>query len=101
MPRIRRSAGRKCFTLLYNSLKLSGNLPQSSGGQPLSAFSDADKIAGWAKEAMEQMAANGIAGGSGGKLSPADTATRAEWPRSFITCYPDSIYERNERLWKR
>ena len=69
---------QEMFTLLYNSLKLCGSLPQGSSGQPLSAFRDADKIAGWAKEAMEQMAANGIAAVAAVSFLRQDTATRAE-----------------------
>jgi hypothetical protein len=66
------------FTLLYNGLKAVGELPHGSGGKKLSGFSDAEQIAPWAAEAMSLMAETGTIAGSGGKLSPAGTATRAE-----------------------
>ena len=66
------------FTLLYNALKVIGGLPQGSTGKSLSDFIDAGQIAPWAKDAMELLVRTGTVGGSSGKLSPADTTTRAE-----------------------
>lgn len=69
---------QEMFTLLYNALKVTGRLPESKGGKDLTAFSDAGDIASWAKTAMTLLVKTGAVGGSGGKLSPAATATRAE-----------------------
>lgn len=69
---------QEMFTLLYNTLKTVGKLPEAEPDKALPAFSDAREIAPWARAAMSLMTQAGIASGSGGKLSPADTATRAE-----------------------
>ena len=41
-------------------------------------FTDASQIAPWAQEAMSYLVSTGMVAGSGGKLNPAGTATRAE-----------------------
>ena len=69
---------QEMFTLLYNALKAIDKLPKVSSGKTLSSFSDAGELASWAKDAMSVMVRAGITGGSGGKLSPSATATRAE-----------------------
>ena len=69
---------QEMFALLYNALKVIGQLPEGTAGKSLSAFSDADKIASWAKDAMTLFVQTGTLSGSGGKLSPANTSTRAE-----------------------
>ena len=69
---------QEMFTLLYNTLKAIGKLPQGNVGKPLSSFSDAGQIALWAKDAMALMSETGIIGGDGGKLSPTNATTRAE-----------------------
>ena len=67
------------FTLLYNALKVIGQLPEgSSSGKTLADFSDADAIAPWAKEAMMLLVKYGIVGGSNGKPTPQGPTTRAE-----------------------
>ncbi|NLL57582.1 MAG: S-layer homology domain-containing protein [Firmicutes bacterium] len=66
------------FTLLYNALKVIGQLPEGSSGKTFSDFSDSDAIAPWAKEAMMLLVKAGIVGGSNGKLTPQGTTTRAE-----------------------
>ena len=48
-----------------------------SGGS-LSAFSDAGSVAGWAKEAVSWAVGQGLLRGSGGRLSPGASVTRAE-----------------------
>jgi uncharacterized repeat protein (TIGR02543 family) len=65
-------------TMLYNTLKVLGQLPQGSSGRTLSGFGDADEIASWAREAMELLVETGVVSGSDGRLNPHDTATRAE-----------------------
>lgn len=75
---------QEMFTLLYNALNVIGQLPQEqklpvgSSGKTLSDFSDADNIASWAKDAITLLVKTGTVSGSGGKLSPTDTTTRAE-----------------------
>ncbi|MCR4437304.1 MAG: S-layer homology domain-containing protein, partial [Eubacteriales bacterium] len=69
---------QEMFTLLYNALKAINRLPRGSSGKSLSDFSDADDIAPWAKDAVKLLVETGTIGGSGGKLLPQDTATRAQ-----------------------
>jgi len=69
---------QEMFTLLYNTLKAIGKLPERIAEKPLSAFSDAESIAPWAKEAMTLLVETGAIAGNGGKLSPTGTTTRAE-----------------------
>jgi len=45
---------------------------------PISDFGDSSKIAPWAKDAMTLMVSSEVVSGSGGKLNPTGTATRAE-----------------------
>lgn len=68
---------QEMFTLLYNALKVIGQLPQGNG-RLLTDFTDADRIAPWAQEAMKRLVEAMMINGSGNKLSPEDTATRAE-----------------------
>jgi len=69
---------QEMFTLLYNALKVIGRLPEGSGGKPLRSFTDTDDIASWAKEAMTLLVETGTISGSGGRLFPTSTTTRAE-----------------------
>jgi len=75
---------QEMFTLLYNSLKVIGQLPQSekpsqdSADRTRSDFTDAGRISFWAKDAMTVMIETGTVSGNGGKLSPISTTTRAE-----------------------
>jgi len=69
---------QEMFTMLYNALKAIGELPAGTSGKQLSAFSDAEHVASWAKDAMKFMVETGIISGNDGKLSATDTTTRAE-----------------------
>ncbi len=69
---------QEMFTLMYNALKVIGELPGGTPGKSLSDFSDAGEIAAWAKDAMTLFVETGTIGGSGGKLTPTDTTTRAQ-----------------------
>lgn len=69
---------QELFTLLYNALQVIGRLPEGDSGGTLADFSDAGQIDAWAKEAMTLLVRTGTVGGSGGKLNPLDTTTRAE-----------------------
>jgi len=69
---------QEMFTLLYNGLKVIGKLPRGNSGKTLSDFSDSGDIAPWAKDAMKLLVETGTVGGSGGRLTPTDTTTRAQ-----------------------
>lgn len=69
---------QEMFTLLYNTLKELGELPVGTTGTTLESFRDADKVAPWAKEAVEYLAKTGMVRGSDGLLTPESIATRAE-----------------------
>jgi uncharacterized repeat protein (TIGR02543 family) len=69
---------QEMFTLLYNALKAIGELPEGTSGKSLSDFRDTDMIAAWARDAMTLFVETGTIGGSGGKLTPTDTTTRAQ-----------------------
>jgi uncharacterized repeat protein (TIGR02543 family) len=69
---------QEMFTMLYNALKVIGQLPQGDSGKTSLDFSDASEIASWAKEAMTVLVETGVIHGSDGKLTPTGTATRAE-----------------------
>jgi hypothetical protein len=83
---------QEMFTLLYNTLKTAGQLPGLHGqaigeaddqptnysGKTLTDFIDAGDIAPWARVAMKRLVEAGIISGSGNRLSPKDTASRAQ-----------------------
>ncbi len=69
---------QEMFTLLYNALGAIGKLPRGSSGSTLSSFSDAGDIAPWAVDAVRLLVETGTVSGSGNRLSPKDTATRAQ-----------------------
>ena len=83
---------QEMFTLLYNVLKVIGQLPgthgravgeandqpQGDSGKSLSSFTDAGQIASWAKDAMTLLVETGTIGGNNGMLTPTSTTTRAE-----------------------
>ncbi len=69
---------QEMFTLLYNVLKSIGELPAVTEEKDINTFSDADSIAAWAKEAITVLVGSGAVNGSGGKLLPGDTTSRAE-----------------------
>ncbi len=69
---------QEMFTLLYNALNVLGQLPEGDSGKTISDFTDAGQIDTWAKDAMALLVKTGTVGGSGGKLNPTGTTTRAE-----------------------
>ncbi|HPA53539.1 MAG TPA: GLUG motif-containing protein [Bacillota bacterium] len=69
---------QEMFTLLYNALKVIGQLPESDSGKTLSDFSDAEEIDTWAVTAMTLLVETGTISGSGERLTPKGTTTRAE-----------------------
>lgn len=69
---------QELFTLLYRALDLLGELPSAVSGRTLAGFSDTGDIADYAKAPMEALVKGGIVGGSGGRLNPENTSTRAQ-----------------------
>ncbi|UOO37948.1 S-layer homology domain-containing protein [Oscillospiraceae bacterium CM] len=69
---------QEMFTLLYNALTVIGEPPEGNAGKELSDFSDADRVASWAKNAMTLLIETGSISGSSGKLFPTESTTRAE-----------------------
>lgn len=69
---------QEMFTLLYNALKVINRLPKDDLGKTMSSFADENRIAPWAKEAMDYLVKAGTISGSGGKLYPENTSSRAE-----------------------
>ena len=69
---------QEMFTMVYNALKAINKLPEGNNGKSLSSFSDAKDISPWATEAMKLLVENETIVGSGGKLSPKETTTRAQ-----------------------
>ena len=63
-------------TILYRYAKQKGYDVSKSAA--LTAFSDADKVNGYAAEAMQWAVAEGLLQGSNGKLNPQGSATRAQ-----------------------
>lgn len=63
-------------TILYRYAKQKGYDVSKSAA--LTAFSDADKVSGYAAEAMQWAVAEGLLQGSNGKLNPQGSATRAQ-----------------------
>lgn len=63
-------------TILYRYAKQKGY--DVSKSAVLTAFSDADKVSGYAAEAMQWAVAEGLLQGSNGKLNPQGSATRAQ-----------------------
>jgi len=69
---------QEMVTLLYNALKVIGQLPKGVSGKKLADFTDTGSIAPWAKEAMAYLVETGNISGSGGKLEPTGGTTRAQ-----------------------
>jgi hypothetical protein len=69
---------QEMFTLLYNALKVIGQIPQGDTGKTVSDFSDVSQIADWAREPIAAFVATGRISGNAGKIKPLSTTTRAE-----------------------
>jgi len=67
-----------CFTMLYKTLEMQGNLPENDEIQNFDDFTDVSAIAQYAKVPMKTFTENGIISGSNGSLNPTDVASRAE-----------------------
>lgn len=69
---------QEMFTLLYNTLKATDKLPAGASEKHIPVFSDAARIASWAKDGISLLTDTDIISGNGGRLAPESTATRAE-----------------------
>ena len=69
---------QEMFTLLYNTLKILGQLPKGKGDKTLSYFKDIYNIAPWSREPIIFLIETGILMGIEDKLCLTDIATRAE-----------------------
>lgn len=69
---------QELFTLLYRTLNVLGELPAAKTGATVTAFADADAIAGYAQDAFKVLVESGVVAGNGGKLDPAGASTRAQ-----------------------
>ncbi|MDD4389257.1 MAG: S-layer homology domain-containing protein [Eubacteriales bacterium] len=75
---------QEMFTLLYNALGVLDDLPAGDSGKTLSDFADSDAIADWAREALTTLVEWGIVSGSGGRLEPTATTTRAQMAQVMV-----------------
>ena len=69
---------QEMFVMLYNALKVLGELPAATGTKQLSDFSDANQSASWAQDALNALVQSGIISGADGKLAPTETTSRAQ-----------------------
>ncbi len=69
---------QEMFTLLYKTLAQIGELPTGDSGKDLTAFSDGDKVAAWATDAVTLLTETGTITGNDGKLRLTETTTRAQ-----------------------
>jgi len=69
---------QEMFTLLYNTLKVIGQLPEGSSSKTLTDFTDAGQIDSWAEDAMTLLVETETVRGHNGALTPLSTTTRAE-----------------------
>ncbi|MEL7563542.1 MAG: S-layer homology domain-containing protein [Dehalobacterium sp.] len=80
---------QEMFVLLYNALKLTNNLPQGTTENLLTNFSDQDKIASWAKDAITLFVSTGTINGSEGMLNLTNTTNRAEMAQVLYNLLAD------------
>lgn len=69
---------QEMFVMLCQALRALSELPEATSGKNLSDYSDGGEIAAWARDSMETLVQGGVISGSGGRLMPENTATRAE-----------------------
>lgn len=69
---------QEMFTMLYNALKVIGQLPEGDSGKTLLDFTDGGNISAWAKEAMEYFVKTGIIVGNNSQVEPRGSATRGQ-----------------------
>ncbi len=69
---------QEMISLLYKTLKVMGKLPTTDKGKTLTAYTDANQVAPWAKDGMELFVKAGILTGQNGKLEPTKKASRGQ-----------------------
>lgn len=69
---------QEMFTLLYRALDMLGELPEGTSGKAAGDYDDAGQLSAYAKDAVDAFVKAGVISGSGGKLNPSATTTRAE-----------------------
>lgn len=69
---------QEMFTMLYNALKVTKELPTTDTGNQLKNFSDAEQADSWSKEALISLVKAGIITGDNSTLKPKATTSRAE-----------------------
>ncbi len=69
---------QEMLVLLHKILKSIDKLPKGENGKELTAYTDANQIATWAKEAMALFVKAGIITGSDNKLTPEEAVNRAQ-----------------------
>lgn len=69
---------QEMFTMLYNALKALDKLPAGDSDKALANFTDSDRVATWAKEAMTALVKSDTVAGSGAKLDPTGGSGRAQ-----------------------
>jgi len=69
---------QEMFTMLYNVLKVIGQMPSGDSRKTLTDFNDSDDIAPWARNAVKLLAESGIINGIGNRLLLKETTTRAQ-----------------------
>ena len=73
---------------LYTYAKSVGKVAGEADLSKLDAFSDADEVSGYAKEAVAWLVGEGLMAGRGsGKLAPGESSTRAEVAAFLVSCY--------------
>jgi hypothetical protein len=73
---------------LYTYAKSVGKVAGEADLSKLDAFSDADEVSDYAKEAVAWLVGEGLMAGRGsGKLAPGESSTRAEVAAFLVSCY--------------
>jgi len=78
---------QEMFTMLYNTLKVIGKLPEARGDKTMSMFTDAGEISPWASDAVRYLVQAGMINGSNGRLLPKETATRAQMAQILFSLF--------------
>jgi hypothetical protein len=68
---------QEAFAILARAMQIAKPV-SPAGGSSLESYRDEEQVGSWAREAVRSVLASGLAEGSGGKLNPAATMTRAE-----------------------
>ena len=80
---------QEAMALLYRTLSYTGHRLPSSGD--LSGFTDADSVSDWALEPVSALVGAGIINGSGGRLNPGNSMTRAEMAAALYRALTSAV----------